>query len=71
MFTYRFDETKQARLRCKDVAEHDKIAGYLAKNFGRHDITLVSGDKTLGEMTFGRVDRKPSQVLETIYNSTE
>ena len=31
----RFDETEQARLRCLDVAELDKIAG---------DITLFSGD---------------------------
>ena len=31
------------------------MAGYLAKNFGRHDITLVSGDKTLGELTVNQV----------------
>jgi len=29
-----------------DVAEHDKILG---------DITLISGDITSGEMTFGRL----------------
>ena len=30
-------------------------------------MTLVSGDMTSGEMTFGRLDRKPITVLTSVY----
>ena len=36
-FSQRFDEMKQARLRCSDVVEHDKISGDLTENVGGHN----------------------------------